>query len=163
MPRTELAEDCGLDVKDGIVVDGQARTSDPNIYAAGDCAIAEFDGQMTRLESVPNAIDQANVAAQNAATNGNIFYQAKPWFWSDQYDVKLQIAGLNRGYDQVVSRPTDQPNCAAFFYYRRGQLIAIDAINAPRIYMMGKRIIEAGKNVTPYQAANAEFDLKSLM
>ena len=163
MPRTELAEDCGLYVEDGIVVDGQARTSDPNIYAAGDCAIAEFDGQMTRLESVPNAIDQANVAAQNAATNGNIFYQAKPWFWSDQYDVKLQIAGLNRGYDQVVSRPTDQPNCAAFFYYRRGQLIAIDAINAPRIYMIGKRIIEAGKNVPPDQAANAEFDLKSLM
>ena len=163
LPCSDLAKDAGLIVDDGIVVDAYARTDDPDIFAAGDCAVAEYDGLMTRLESVPNAIEQATVAAQNAAGETNVPYEAKPWFWSDQYDVKLQIAGLNRGYDRVVIRTGDTPRSVAHFYYRQGQLIAIDAMNAPRVYMIGKRVIEAGKNILPEQAADTEFNLKTLM
>ena len=163
LPRVELAEACGLNVDNGIVVDASARTSDPDIFAAGDCAVAIYEDQPTRLESVPNAIDQANIAAENAATGGDKPYLAKPWFWSDQFDVKLQIAGLNRGYDAVVVRPGDTDRSASHFYYKDGQLKAIDAMNAPRVYMVGKRIIEAGKTITPEQAADPDVDLKSLM
>ncbi len=163
IPNTELAADCGLTVDNGIVVNGQCQTNDPAIYAAGDCAVTMFKGLPTRLESVPNAIDQATVAGTHAATGVAPDYVARPWFWSDQYDVKLQIAGLNRGYSDVVTRAGDAPRSAAHFYYDGDQLLAIDAMNAPRIYMIGKRLIEAGKTILPDQAADTEFDLKSLM
>jgi len=161
LPNVELAEAAGLACENGLIVDAHCRSSDPDIYGAGDCAIFDYDGQPTRLESVPNAIDQATVAAKNMAGDDDQPYLAKPWFWSDQYDVKLQIAGLNRGYDSVVTR--DEPRGRAHFYYREGQLIAVDAINAPRVYMIGKRLIEAGKNIAPEHASDADFDLKSLM
>jgi len=163
IPNAELAQACGLRVSDGIVVDKHCRTSDPAIYAAGDCAIAEFDGQPTRLESVPNAIDQAKIAGQNAATDGEADYEAKPWFWSDQYDVKLQIAGLNRGYDQIIVRDGANEGSQSHFYYRAGELKAVDAMNDARVYMVSKRLLEAGKTVSPEQAADTDFELKSLL
>ncbi len=163
IPNTELAADCDLQVDNGIVVNGQCQTSDADIYAAGDCAVTDFKGLPTRLESVPNASDQATVAGIHAATGDVPGYVAKPWFWSDQFDVKLQIAGLNRGYTDVVVRAGNTPRSASHFYYADGQLVAIDAMNSPRVYMIGKRIIEAGKNILPEQAADTELELKSLM
>jgi len=163
LPNLEIAKACGLTTDNGIVVNSVCQTSNPDIYAAGDCAVTDYKGLPTRLESVPNAIDQANVAATHAASGAAEGYTAKPWFWSDQYDVKLQIAGLNRGYTTVVTRAGDTTRSVSHFYYADDQLLAIDAMNAPRVYMIGKRLIEAGKNITPAQAADLDFDLKSLM
>ena len=136
LPNTELAEACELVVENGIVVNGVCQTNDPDIYAAGDCAVTDYNGISTRLESVPNAIDQATVAGIHAATGAAPNYVAKPWFWSDQFDVKLQIAGLNRGYTSVVTRPGKTSRSMAHFYYRGDTLLAIDAMNAPSVYMI---------------------------
>jgi 3-phenylpropionate/trans-cinnamate dioxygenase ferredoxin reductase subunit len=149
LPNTELAEACELVVENGIVVNGVCQTNDPDIYAAGDCAVTDYNGISTRLESVPNAIDQATVAGIHAATGAAPNYVAKPWFWSDQFDVKLQIAGLNRGYTSVVTRPGKTSRSMAHFYYRGDTLLAIDAMNAPSVYMIGKRLLEAGKTIPP--------------
>ena len=163
LPNTELAEACELVVENGIVVNGVCQTNDPDIYAAGDCAVTDYNGMSTRLESVPNAIDQATVAGIHAATGAAPNYVAKPWFWSDQFDVKLQIAGLNRGYTSVVTRPGKTSRSMAHFYYHGNTLLAIDAMNAPSVYMIGKRLLEAGKTIPPEQAADVEFNLKSLL
>ncbi|MGR3802982.1 NAD(P)/FAD-dependent oxidoreductase [Marinibacterium profundimaris] len=160
-PATALAEAAGLDIDNGIRTDAHGRTSDPSIWAAGDCCSFPYHGERLRLESVPNAIDQAEVVAQNMLGAG-IDYVATPWFWSDQYDVKLQIAGLNRGYDQVVERRTDD-KVVSFWYYHDGQLIAVDAMNDPRAYMVGKRLIDAGKSADPAVVADASADLKPLL
>ena len=163
LPNTELAEACELVVENGIVVNGVCQTNDPDIYAAGDCAVTDYNGISTRLESVPNAIDQATVAGIHAATGEAPNYVAKPWFWSDQFDVKLQIAGLNRRYTSVVTRPGKTSRSMAHFYYHGDTLLAIDAMNAPSVYMIGKRLLEAGKTIPPEHAADVEFNLKSLL
>lgn len=161
-PDTTLAEDAGLMIDNGIKVDGMGRTSDPTIYAAGDCTSFPYRGGRIRLESVPNAIDQAEVAA--AAMLGHpIAYEAKPWFWSDQYDVKLQIAGLNTGYDRTVTRPGTRDGAQSVWYYRGETLLAVDAMNEPRSYMAGKRMIEAGTSPQPEAVADPTTDLKVLM
>ncbi len=147
-PGTTLAEAAGLELDNGIKTDAQGRTSDPAIFAAGDCAsFPPYRGTRIRLESVPNAIDQAEVVARNMMGEG-VDYVAKPWFWSDQYDVKLQIAGLNAGYDTVVTRPGDKDGAVSFWYYKGDALLAVDAANDPRAYMIGKRLIEGGKSRT---------------
>ncbi len=159
-PATELAEKAGVTLENGIRVDAQGRSSDPAIWAAGDCAAFPFRDQILRLESVQNAIDQAEAVACNmlgAATD----YIPKPWFWSDQYDVKLQIAGLNLGYDHVVTRQTDE--AVSHWYYAGDTLLAVDAMNDPRNYMIGKRLIEAGKSPAPDVIANPETDMKALL
>ena len=142
----------------GIKVDAHGRTSDPHIWAAGDCASFPYRGNRIRLESVPNAIDQAEVVAENIM-GADKEYVAKPWFWSDQYDVKLQIAGLNVGYDRVVTRSSGA--AVSFWYYLGDQLLAVDAANDPRAYMIGKRLIEAGKTADP--VADPDADLKPLL
>ncbi len=160
-PSTQLAELAGLDLDNGIKVDAQGRTSDASIWAAGDCASFPYRGRRIRLESVPNAIDQAEVVAQNmlgAATD----YVAQPWFWSDQYDVKLQIAGLNTGYDTVVTRQGEGLQ-RSFWYYADGQLVAVDAMNDPRAYMVAKRLIDMGKTADKGVVADPAADLKSLL
>ena len=161
-PATALAETAGLTLDNGIMTDAQGRTSDPNIWAAGDCASAPYRGTRIRLESVPNAIDQAEVVAQNMMGK-DVNYIAKPWFWSDQYDVKLQIAGLNTGYDHIVTRKGDKEGAVSFWYYKGPALLAVDAANDPRAYMIGKRLIEAGKSPKPEEISNPVTDLKSLM
>ena len=163
LPSTELAEECGLAVENGIIVNGVCQTNDLDIYAAGDCAVSDYKGILTRLESVPNAIDQATIAGTHAATGAAPNYVAKPWFWSDQFDVKLQIAGLNRGYTSVVTRAGKTSRSIAHFYYNGEKLLAIDAMNAPSVYMIGKRLLEAGKTILPEHAADVDFNLKSLM
>ena len=160
-PDTALAEAAGVELDNGIKTDAHGRTSDPSIWAAGDCASFPYKGQRIRLESVPNAIDQAEVVAQNIL-GGEVEYVAKPWFWSDQYDVKLQIAGLNTGYDNVVVRRTDELS-VSFWYYHGDQLIAVDAMNDPRAYMVGKRLIEGEKSPDKAIVADAAADLKPLL
>ncbi len=161
-PGETLAKDAGLDIENGIKTDEQGRTSDPSIWSAGDCASFVYRGARIRLESVQNAIDQAECVAENmlgAATP----YVPKPWFWSDQYDVKLQIAGLNTGYDSVVIRPGDKPGAQSVWYYEGSVLRAVDAMNDPRAYMVGKRLIEAGKSPAAGQVSDPSVELKSLL
>lgn len=157
-PRTDLAEAAGLMIDEGIAVDAFGRTSDPCIWAAGDCAALPGPEGRMRIESVGNAIDMGELVAENMLGAGKA-YQPKPWFWSDQFASKLQIAGLCTGHDRVVTRTAEGQS---FWYFRDGRLIAVDALDAPRAYMIGKRLIEAGKTVTPEQVAGA-VDLKALM
>jgi len=160
-PDAHLAEAAGITLDNGIAVDAQGRTSAPNIWAAGDCASFPYRGTRIRLESVPNAIEQAEVVAENLMGAAKD-YVAKPWFWSDQYDVKLQIAGLNTGYDRVVTRGA-APGPVSFWYYRGATLLAVDAANDPRGYMVGKRLIEAGKSPAPEVVMDSATDLKALL
>ena len=159
-PATALAEMAGIELENGIKTDIKGQTSDPNIWAAGDCASFPYKGERIRLESVGNAIDQAEVVAENIM-GASKDYVAKPWFWSDQYDCKLQIAGLNTGYDQVVTRQGE--NSVSYWYYKENQLVALDAMNDPRAYMVGKRLIEAGKSPAQDAVGNPETDLKELL
>ena len=161
-PATELAQAAGLELDNGIAADQHGRTSDPHIWTAGDCASFPHQGGRIRLESVPNAIDMAECVAENIM-GAEKTYVPQPWFWSDQYDVKLQIAGLNTGYDRVVARAGDKPGAASFWYFAGAQLLAVDAANDPRAYMIGKRLIDAGKTVPIDVVADPASDLKALM
>ena len=158
-PATALAERAGLEIDNGIKVDRLGRTSAPDIFAAGDCASFPWQGRRIRLESVPNAIDQAEAAAA-AMLGGSEPYIARPWFWSDQYDVKLQIAGLNTGYDCVVARRAG--GATSFWYFRGDRLLAVDAMNDPRAYMAGKRMIDTGRSPDMTALADPSTDLKAL-
>jgi len=160
LPDTRLAEAAGLEVDNGVAVDAQGLTSDPAIWAVGDCASFPYQGGRLRLESVPNAIDMAECVAGNIM-GAETEYVPRPWFWSDQYDVKLQIAGLNTGYDRIVTREAGP--ATSFWYYRGDRLLAVDAMNDPRAYMVGKRLIEAGKSADPAIVADPAADLKSLL
>lgn len=142
-PNTDLAAAAGLDIDDGVVIDDRARTSDHDVVAAGDCTshlMARY-GRRIRLESVPSAGEQAKVAAATMCGKDKTI-AALPWFWSDQYDLKLQIAGLNSGYDEIVL--SGDPSCDrdfTCFYLRAGQLIAADCVNRPRDFAFSKRTI----------------------
>jgi 3-phenylpropionate/trans-cinnamate dioxygenase ferredoxin reductase component len=159
-PATELAEAAGIEIDNGIRTDAQGRTSAPHVWAVGDCASFPYQGTRIRLESVPHAIDQAECVAENIMGAGKD-YVARPWFWSDQYDVKLQIAGLNTGYDRIVTR--DGGSSKSFWYYKGDTLLAVDAANDPRAYMIGKRLIEAGKTADPAVVADPEGNLKAML
>lgn len=158
-PDTALAEGAGLSLDNGIATDGHGRTDDPHIWAAGDCAsFATATGRM-RLESVQNAIDMAEVVAANML-GADLPYHPQPWFWSDQYDVKLQIAGLNAGYTHIVRREAGE--AVSHWYFTHDHLISVDAMNDPRAYMVGKRLIEMGKSPAP-EAITGTPDLKALL
>ncbi|MEM7470310.1 MAG: FAD/NAD(P)-binding oxidoreductase [Pseudomonadota bacterium] len=159
-PATGAAEAAGITIENGIETDTQGRCSAPGTWAAGDCASFPLNGAQMRLESVGNAIDQAELVAENIMGAGKE-YTPKPWFWSDQYDVKLQIAGLNIGYDRVVTRKTG--DAVSHWYYLGDALLAVDAMNDPRNYMVGKRLIEAGKHPAPDIIADPETDMKALL
>nr|WP_321463154.1 FAD/NAD(P)-binding oxidoreductase [uncultured Cohaesibacter sp.] len=165
-PSIELAEMAGLALENGIWTDEFSGTSDPHIWAAGDCASFPYRGGRIRLESVGNAIDQAKAVASNivASLKGTEKkpYLAKPWFWSDQYDVKFQIAGLNSGYDHVVKREGSD-GATSLWYFKGDELLAVDAMNDGRAYMVGKRLIESGKSADQAIIANPDADLKQLM
>lgn len=159
LPVTDLAEAAGCVLENGIRTDAQGATSVPHIWAAGDCASFPHKGGRLRLESVGNAIDQAELVAENMLGAGKA-YEAKPWFWSDQYDCKLQIAGLNTGYDRITTRRSE--GAMSFWYYAGDTLLAVDAMNDPRAYMVGKRLIEAGRSPDP-AAVETVPDLKALL
>lgn len=161
IPNTELAKSAKLKINNGIFVNDECRTSISNIYAAGDCTSFKYKNTLVRLESVGNAIDQANTVAQNILQQ-NTKYIPKPWFWSDQYNLKLQIAGLNTGYDDVVVRKGENDQ-VSHWYFKGPNLLAVDALNDPRCYMIGKRLIEANKSPTKNQLKDKDFNLKVLL
>ncbi|MDH5501675.1 MAG: FAD-dependent oxidoreductase, partial [Gammaproteobacteria bacterium] len=135
-PNVELAASAGLEIDNGIVVDDKCRTMDENIYAIGDCTNHPNDiiGRRIRLESVHNALEQAKTAALNICGEESTYHQV-PWFWSDQYDIKLQIAGLSQGYDDIVLRGDPDSRSFSCLYLERGRLIAVDAINCPKDFV----------------------------
>ncbi len=161
-PRTALAEAAGLEVDGGILVDAACRTSDPSILAAGDCATFDWNGTRIRLESVQNATDQGEAAAATLAGQDSD-YRPVPWFWSDQYDVKLQIAGLNRNYSECVIRPGTRDQAMSVWYYRADQLLAVDAMNDARSFMTAKRLLQKGISPSQDLVRNPESDLKALL
>ena len=159
-PCSILASEAGLEVDNGIMVDCFCQTSDFDILSAGDCANFPNSSGRLRLESVGNAIDQAEVAARTALGVKDP-YHAKPWFWSDQYNVKLQIVGLSSEYDQVVERRDNK--AASFWYFKNSRLIAVDSINDGRAYMVAKRLIELGISPDPSIISDPSLDLKLLL
>ncbi len=165
VPNIELALDAGLQVDNGIVIDEYCRTSAPEIVAIGDCANAfnPIYQRRMRLESVPNANEQAKIAS---ATLCGLQRTSKslPWFWSDQYDLKLQIAGLSQGYDQIVIRgDVQQRRSFAAFYLQAGRLIAADCVNRPQEFMLSKKLITAGTAVDPLRLADESIAVQALM
>jgi 3-phenylpropionate/trans-cinnamate dioxygenase ferredoxin reductase component len=162
-PRTELAERLGLACAGGIVVDAFARTSDPAIVAAGDCAItphpAAADDSLVRFESYGHAIDHAKVAAATLA-GVPAPYDAVPWFWSDQGSLKLQIAGLSGGFDQAVLRGDPGEERFSVLYYRGGRLLAVHAVNCPRDYLAVRRALAAGQQIPAEIVADAGQPLR---
>jgi 3-phenylpropionate/trans-cinnamate dioxygenase ferredoxin reductase subunit len=165
VPNVELAEAAGLAVENGILVDEQCVTSDANIVAAGDCTnhFNDIYGIRLRLESVPNANEQGKVAAATLCGVGKT-YNSLPWFWSDQYDLKLQIAGLSQGYDQIFIRgDIVQSRSFAVFYFKQGKLIAADCVNRPQEFMLSKKIITTGIEIKPERLIDESVPVKSLL
>ncbi|WP_419715364.1 NAD(P)/FAD-dependent oxidoreductase [Henriciella marina] len=163
IPNVELAEDAGLPCKNGIIVDEDARTSDPRIFAAGDCTVRPLAhyARTGRLESVHNAIEQGKLAA--AAIMGKPRPALDcPWFWSDQYNIKLQIAGLSQGYDEIVVRGDVEAKKFAAFYKKNGRLIAVDAINSPPEFIASKRLIMSGASVASETLADTSISMKEI-
>jgi 3-phenylpropionate/trans-cinnamate dioxygenase ferredoxin reductase subunit len=161
-PNIELAQAAGLKVADGIAVDAELRTSDPRIFAIGDCAEHPnpYAGARVRLESVENAVDQGAAAARSILGRGGP-YRAVPWFWTDQFDVHLQMAGISAGFDQTVLRGDPASGKFSMFYFRAGRLIAVDSVNRPGEHLAARKLIEAGARITPQQAADQSFDLRA--
>jgi 3-phenylpropionate/trans-cinnamate dioxygenase ferredoxin reductase component len=161
LPNVELAAEAGLPVASGIIVNEHLLTSDPNISAIGDCALFEsprFGGSL-RLESVQNATDHARCVAARL-TGDDKPYDGQPWFWSDQGDDKLQMVGLTAGYDHVVLRGEPAKKAFSAFCYRGDQLLGIESVNRAGDHMFGRRLLPAGRSITPQQAADPAFDLK---
>ena len=162
VPNVELAQAAGLACADGIVVDEHGRTSAPFIHAAGECTShpSRFAGGRVRLESVQNAVDQAKAVAA-AILGRDEPYDAVPWFWSDQYEIKLQMVGISRGHDREVVRGDPASGRFSVFYFKDGRLIAIDSVNRPSDHMTGRKLLATGTSLTPAEAADGAFDLKA--
>ncbi|MCP1572894.1 3-phenylpropionate/trans-cinnamate dioxygenase ferredoxin reductase subunit [Herbaspirillum rubrisubalbicans] len=164
VPNTELAQAAGLEVDNGIVVDAFTRTSDPDIVAIGDCSNHPNDiyGRRLRLESVPNAMEQARTAA---ATLCGVLkpYHSVPWFWSDQYDLKLKMTGLSQGYDQFVLRGDTGARSFSAFYLKGGRMIAADTVSRPQDFMLSKRFIAEAIELDPAKLADDSIALKDLL
>lgn len=164
IPNISLAVDASIDIEQGgIWIDEDCRTNDPDIVAAGDCTtfFSLHYHRKIRLESVPNANEQAKIAAATMCGNFKL-YDAFPWFWSDQYDVKLQISGLNDGYDKLVIRGDIQSQSFAIFYFKDNKLIAADCINRPLEFMLSKKIINEKIQIDPTHFANESINLKQM-
>lgn len=161
--NSELAKEAGLDCKGGIVVDACARTSHPGVAAAGDCTVRLLpDGRSLALESVQNAMEQAKSAA--AALMGRERpFTACPWFWSDQYEVKLQMAGLSAGYDRIVIRGSQEDGAFSAFYFRDGTMLGSDSVNQPKDHMATRRMLDKNLGPTPEQAADSAFNFQTLL
>ncbi|MCD2177540.1 NAD(P)/FAD-dependent oxidoreductase [Rhizobium sp. C1] len=158
-----LARAAGIACGNGITVDAYGGTSDPDVYAMGDCAEQAWKGLHLRIESVQNAVDQGENVALNL-TGAREAYRPKPWFWSDQYDVKLQIAGFNPGYDETITRAGTREGASSVWYFAGAELIAVDAINDAKAYVTGKKLLDGGRTTGLRDAiADPATDLKSLI
>ncbi len=164
LPHTELAQQAGIKVDGGIVVDAFSRTSDPRIVAAGDCTVHDsaLYGRRIRLESVPNALEQARAAALTLCGKPRANHSV-PWFWSDQYDLKLQMVGLSQGHDAIVLRGEPASRSFIAFYLSAGRLIAADAVNRPADFMVAKKLVDQRGDVDAQALADAAVPLKSLL
>ena len=164
LPNVELAAEAGLPVAAGIIVDEQLLTADPNISAIGDCALFASPrfGASLRLESVQNATDHARCVAARLTGDAKT-YDGLPWFWSDQGDDKLQIAGLTTGYDRVVVRGDRAQRSFSAFCYKSGQLVGIESINRASDHVFGRKILGLNRSIEPEQAADLGFDLKAAL
>jgi len=163
VPNAELARDAGLETGNGIAVDEYLQTSDASIYAIGDCAEHPnpYANARVRLESVQNAADQGRAAAA-AIAGRRAKYNAVPWFWTDQFDVRLQMAGLSQGYDEAVTRGNPDAQKFSVYYFKQAALIAVDSINRPADHIVARRLLASHAPVTPSQAADETVNLKSL-
>ena len=164
LPNVELAADAGLPVAAGIIVDEHLLTADPDISAIGDCAlyVSQRFGGSLRLESVQNATDHARCVAARLTGDAKV-YDGLPWFWSDQGPHKLQMVGLTTGYDRVVMRGDRGQGAFSAFCYKSGKLVGIESVNRAGDHMFGRRLLAANGSITPEQAADASFDLKSAL
>jgi len=163
IPNVELAQMAGLDIGNGIEVNEYCQTSDPDIYAAGDVTwhYNPIYDEHVRLESVPNATEQGKVVASHI-TGFPKSYHSLPWFWSDQFDLKLQIAGLSGGYDDVIIRgDMETGRSFAAYYFKDKKFIAVDAVNAPRDFMFGKMSLTRGITLDKAKLADTSHDLKA--
>ena len=164
LPNVELAAEAGLPVASGIIVDEQLLTADPNISAIGDCALfasPRFGGSL-RLESVQNATDHARCVAARLTGDAKT-YDGLPWFWSDQADDKLQIAGLTTGYDRVVVRGDRAQRSFSAFCYKAGKLVGIESVNRAADHVFGRKILGVNRSIEPEKAADLSFDLKAAL
>ena len=159
-PEVDLAKDAKLEIENGIKVNERLETNDPSIYAAGDCASFYHNGAVLRLESVGNAIDQGQTVALNIAGKTTNF-NAKPWFWTEHFDKKLQIAGLCYGFTDIIERKVKDK--VSFWYYKNKMLIAVDAFNDPHSYMIGKRLIEENKSPKKEILRDINFNVKDAL
>lgn len=164
VPNVELAQAAGLACDDGICVDPHCRTADPTIFAVGDCTqhFNPIYRRKLRLESVQNAVDQARVAAANLVGR-KVVYSEVPWFWSDQFDIKLQMAGLASGYNDIVVRGRRETAQFSVFYFDNNTLLAVDSVNRPADHMAGRKLLSAGVQVSPDMAADEDLNLKDLI
>lgn len=162
IPNIELAENAGLDCDNGIVVNDHCQTSHPDIYAAGDCTNHpnRLLDRRLRLESVPNAIEQARIACINLL-GGDLQYASIPWFWSDQYELKLQMVGFSSDGDESIVRGDKSVNRFAVFHLKQGRVVAVDAVNSSKAFMLGKRLY--GKSVDAQLLADESVELKSFL
>jgi 3-phenylpropionate/trans-cinnamate dioxygenase ferredoxin reductase subunit len=163
LPDTELAAEAGLKVDNGVVVDEHLRTEDDAVYAIGDCASfpsAHANGQRVRLESVQNAVDHAHCVAAGICGRPST-YTTVPWFWSDQYAIKLQIAGISTGYDQTVVAGDPEAGKFSVFCFRRNKLIAVESANKPADHVLARRLLAGDPDLTPQEVAQPGFDLKT--
>jgi 3-phenylpropionate/trans-cinnamate dioxygenase ferredoxin reductase subunit len=164
LPNVELADEAGLPVAAGIIVDEQLLTPDPGISAIGDCALFASPrfGASLRLESVQNATDHARCVAARLTGDARA-YDGLPWFWSDQGDDKLQIAGLTTGYDRVVLRGDRAQRSFSAFCYKSGRLVGIESVNRASDHVFGRRCLAMNRSVEPEQAEDLGFDLKAAL
>tara|TARA_Y100000768_G_scaffold118226_1_gene87327 strand:+ start:19352 stop:20596 length:1245 start_codon:yes stop_codon:yes gene_type:complete len=164
IPNTEIVENTDIEINNGISIDSKCRTNINNIFSMGDCTNfwSELYGKKIRLESVQNAIDQAKVLADNIM-NIDSAYDSVPWFWSDQYDLKLQIAGLSEGYDETILRGDKKTKSFSCLYLKEGKIIAIDAINRPKDFIQSKVLIQEKRRIDREKASNDDFELKQFI
>ena len=162
-PNVELAREAGLAIDDGIVTDEFLCTSGENIFAIGDCARypSSFSGSRVRLESVQNAVDQGVCVARTIAGKPAA-YRAVPWFWSDQFDIRLQMAGLAEGHDQAVMRGDPASGKFSMWHFRAGKLCSADSVNRPADHLAARKLLEKGTMLTPEQAADESVNLKTV-
>lgn len=163
-PDTALAEEAGIECRDGILVNAQGVTSNPDILAAGDCTRFNHPlfGRTVRLESIQNAVEQGKQVASTVVGEESS-YNPVPWFWSDQYDEKLQIAGLAQGHDLEVIRGDEQGERFSVFCYTKRRLVAVESINSPADHMVARQLLKAGASPLPDDAANPEFNLRAAL
>jgi 3-phenylpropionate/trans-cinnamate dioxygenase ferredoxin reductase component len=162
IPNVELAERCGLAVDNGVVVDEHSRSCDPDIFAIGDCSNhpSTLYRRRLRLESVPNALGQARAAAATLCGSPRA-YDTVPWFWSDQYDLKLQIVGLSHGHDRLITRGRPEERSFITFYLQAGRIIAADAVNRPKDFLAAKRLVAELAQIAPDRLADESQPLQS--